>query len=105
MSRRRSGLERLAVARVTGIARRHACAQPFDVGAALAEIRAVPAVSPAALAEGAGLVLGFYHSDMDWGTRVIEAGLLIGAGADLSQLRRWIRVGAERKAIPHHAAR
>ena len=76
-----------------------------DVKAALAEIRVVPAVPPAVLAEGAGLALGFYHSEQDWSTRVMEAGLLIAAGADLSQLRHWISVGRDRRAIPQHAAR
>jgi hypothetical protein len=87
------------VARVSGIASRHARAEPVNVAAALEEIRAVPAVSPAVLAEAAGTVLGYYHSDMDWSSRIIEAGLLIAAGADLSQLRYWMRLGAERRAI------
>jgi hypothetical protein len=83
---------------------RHATAEPIDIEAALAEIRAVPAATPAVLAEAAGLTLGFHHTAVDWSTRVIEAGLLIGAGADLSQLRPWIREGTERQAMPHHAA-
>ena len=102
---RRPPPDRIAVARVFGIAVRHSRTEPIDVEAALAEIRAIPAVSPAVLAEAAGLTLGYHHNAMDWGTRIIEGGLLIAAGADLSQLCRWIRVGAERKAIPHHAAR
>jgi hypothetical protein len=56
-------------------------------------------VSPAVLAEAAGTTLGYYHDAQDWGTRIIEAGLMIAAGADLSQLRHWIGVGAERNAI------
>jgi hypothetical protein len=83
------------VARVSGIASRHARAEPVNVAAALEEIRAVPAVSPAVLAEAAGTVLGYYHSDMDWSSRIIEAGLLIAAGADLSQLRYWGRMDAD----------
>jgi hypothetical protein len=71
----------------------------------LEEIKAVPAVSPAVLAEAAGITLGYYHDAMDWSTKIIEAGLLIGAGADLSQLRYWIGVGRDRRAIPQHAAR
>jgi hypothetical protein len=51
------------------------------------------------LAEAAGTGIGYYHDAMDWSTLVIEAGLLIAAGADLSQLRHWIRVGAERQKI------
>jgi hypothetical protein len=102
---RRPPPDRIAVARVSGIATRHSRTEPIDVHTALEEIRAVPAVSPAVLAEAAGLTLGYHHDAMDWSTRIVEAGLLIGAGADLSQLRRWIREGAERRAIPHHAAR
>jgi len=98
-SRRRSSPEQIAVARVSGIAVRHSRTEPIDVHTALEEIRAVPAVSPAVLAEAAGVVIGAHHDDQDWSTRIIEAGLLIGAGADLSQLRHWIRVGAERHAI------
>jgi hypothetical protein len=105
MSRRRSSPEQLAVARVSGIAKRHSWAEPIDVHAALEEIRAVPAVSPAVLAEAAGTGIGYYHDAMDWSTRIIEAGLLIAAGADLSQLRHWIGVGRDRRAIPQHAAR
>jgi hypothetical protein len=99
VSGRRPKPEDLAVARVSGIARRRSGTEPIDVEEALAEIRAVPVVSPAVLAEAAGLTLGHHHSSMDWGTRIVEAGLLIAAGTDVSRLRYWIREGAERKAI------
>jgi hypothetical protein len=102
---RRPSPERLAVARVTGIVRRHSGTEPINVHAALEEIRAVPAVSPEVLAEAAGIALGYYHDAQDWSSRIIEGGLLIAAGADLSQLRHWINVGRNRRAEPHHAAR
>jgi hypothetical protein len=102
---RRPPPDRIAVARVSGIAKRYVNAEPIDVHAAFEEIKAVPAVSPAVLAEAAGITLGYYHDAMDWSTKIIEAGPLIGVGADLSQLRYWIGVGRDRRAIPHHAAR
>jgi hypothetical protein len=97
---RRSRPEDLAAARLSGIARRHAGKGPeFDVEAALAELRAVPAVDPDKLAETAGIALGYHQQDTDFDFHALEAALLIAAGADLTRLRHWMRVGAERRAI------
>ena len=101
---RRSRPEDLACARLDGISVRHA-REGTDLDAALAELRAVPAVTPEHMAESAGLMLGYCRNDQDYDTRMVATALLIAAGADLSRLRYWIKEGAARRAMPHHAAR
>ncbi len=50
------------------------------------------------LAERAGTTLGFYARDNrdEWARKAVEAALLIAAGADITELRRWIEEGQER---------
>jgi hypothetical protein len=71
----------------------------------VAELLAVPAVSPELLAQEAGITLGFYRSEMDFESRAVAAALLITAGADVTRLRHWFQEGAERRAIRPLSAR
>jgi hypothetical protein len=101
---RRSRPEDLACARLDGISLRHA-REGTDLGVALAELRAVPAVTPEHMAESAGIMLGYSRNDQDYVVRMTAAALVIAAGADISRLRYWIKEGAARRAMPQHAAR
>ena len=87
------------------IARRHARKAELDVDLAVAELLAVPAVSPELLAQEAGITLGFYRSEMDFESRAVAAALLLTAGADVTRLRHWFQEGAERRAIRPLSAR
>jgi hypothetical protein len=67
----------------------------------------VPAVSPAKLAESAGLALGFYRNELTFETHIRAALLLVRAGADLTLIRDWMREGARGWPSSHsqHAGR
>jgi len=101
-TRRRSKPKDLAVARLSGTAANYANRPELDVDAAVAALRAVPAVTPEHLAETAGVILGAHRSDMDFDQQALKAALLIAAGADLSRLRHWIKVGQQRASRRAH---
>jgi hypothetical protein len=89
------GITRAGIASTAG---RFASRKPLDVDAAIAELREIADGRGDLLAERAGITLGFYARENrdEWQRKALEAALLIAAGADLTQLTRWIDEGRER---------
>lgn len=89
------------LARISGICSRH-CARGEiddmdDMDAAVAELRAAAGDKPQLLAEHAGLSLGMAQADRLLAPRYrAESELARAAGADESQIERWIEVGRKR---------
>ncbi|MGH3286899.1 MAG: hypothetical protein ACRDPD_19815 [Streptosporangiaceae bacterium] len=90
MARGRPGPDpdRLLIARISGIARRHAQwsepAEP-EIAAAVAELREI-----------AGILLGFHKGALDEPGAKAAAQLLIAAGADQALILQWTEVGKHR---------
>jgi hypothetical protein len=87
------------VARISGIAKRHASwREPTEneIAAAVAELREVAGDRPDLLAEEAGIQLGFHEGDLDEPRAKATAQLLIAAGADESLIPGWIEEGRHR---------
>ena len=99
VARRKPDPDGVRVAEIAGTAARYARQEPLDVEAAVAELRELAGGRGDLLAERAGVILGFRDEDERdgrWPSGALEAALCIAAGADLTQLTRWIAVGQER---------
>lgn len=97
--RLRPDRDRLLVARISGIAKRHAqwrAPTEAEIAAAVAELREVADDRPDLLAEEAGIVLGFHEGGLDEPRAKAAARLLIAAGADESLIPQWIQEGRRR---------
>lgn len=102
--RHRPDADRLLLARIAGIAKRHASwREPTgpEIAAAVAELREVAGDRPDLLAEEAGIQLGFYEGGLDEPRAKAAAQLLIAAGADESLIPGWIDEGRRRAEIRH----
>ena len=90
------------MARISGIARRHASwREPAEneIAAAVAELREVVGDRPDLLAEEAGVKVGFHEGGLDEPRAKAAAQLLIAAGADESLLPGWIEEGRRRAEV------
>jgi hypothetical protein len=102
---------RLIVARISGVALRHASwREPTEpeIAAAVAELREVAGDRPDLLAEEAGILLGFHEGGLDEPRAKAAARLLIAAGADESLIRsgsRRVGAGPSSGGIRHSADR
>lgn len=97
--RLRPDRDRLLVARISGIAKRHAqwrAPTEAEIAAAVAELREVAGDRPDLLAEEAGIVLGFHEGGLDEPRAKAAARLLIAAGAGESLIPQWIQEGRRR---------
>src|SRR5215472_3448666 len=87
-------------ARIAGAASRHASKRGGLTGsaraAALAELTELAAGRGDLLAEFAGMEVGLHEGDLDEERHVLAAQLCIEAGADISQIQRWIDEGRRR---------
>lgn len=65
---------------------------------AVAELRGIARGRADLLAEAAGITAGAWtmRSATSVGTELLTAGLLLYAGADLSQLPKWVELGRQR---------
>jgi len=90
--------DRLIVARLNGIARRHGRRQltEAETAAATAELRTVAGGRGDLLAEVAGIGLGFYEGRPEELRARTEAELCRLAGADESLIPRWTEEGRRR---------
>jgi hypothetical protein len=96
---------RLIVARISGIAMRHAnWREPAgdEIAAAAAELREVVGDRPDLLAEEAGILLGFHEGGLNEPRARSAAQLLIAAGADESLIPGWIEEGRRRAGLRRH---
>ena len=90
--------DRLLMARISGIALRHArWREPTEdqTAVAVAELREIAGDRPDLLAEEAGILLGF-HDGLDEPRAKAAASFCSAAGADKSLIPRWIEAGRER---------
>jgi hypothetical protein len=97
--RRGPDRDRLLVARIAGIARRHAgwgALSEAEFAAAVAELREVAGDRPDLLAEEAGILLGASEGRIDEPRSRAAAQLCIAAGADESLIPGWIEEGRRR---------
>jgi hypothetical protein len=97
-----SDADRLLVARISGIALRHArWHEPTEdeTAAAAAELREIAGDRPDLLAEEAGVLLGFHEGGLDEPRAKAAASFCIAAGADQALVPRWTEVGRERAQL------
>ena len=91
--------DRILLAQITGAASRYA-RQPRLSGlareAAVAELAAVASGRRDLLAEHAGIIVGAHEGDLDEERYLRTAQLCIDAGADVTQIPRWIAEGRRR---------
>jgi hypothetical protein len=102
--RRAPDHDRLLVARISGIARRHAswpAPTENEIAAAVAELGEVAGDRPDLLAEEAGIQLGFHEGGLNEPRAKAAAQLLIAAGADESLIPGGIDGGRRRAEIRH----
>lgn len=93
------GSDRLIIARISGVALRHASwREPTDdeITSAVAELREVAGDRPDLLAEEVGILLGYHEGAPDEPRAKAAALLLIAAGADESLIPGWIAEGRRR---------
>jgi len=87
----------LLIASIAGLASRHAATRGGLTeearAAAVAELAELAAGRRDLLAQHAGMTVGFNEGDMDEDRHVLAAQLCIEAGADTSQVQRWIDAG------------
>src|SRR5215813_9069561 len=91
--------DRILSARITGTAFRQASRRSVSGpgrAAALAELAEVAAGRSDLLAQCAGLEVGLHEGDLDEARHLLAAQLCIEAGADTSQITRWIDEGRRR---------
>jgi hypothetical protein len=99
------GSDRLIVARISGVAMRHASwREPAgdEIATAVAELREVAGDRPDLLAEEAGILLGFHEGGLNEPRARSAAQLLIAAGADESLMPGWIEEGRRRAELRRH---
>lgn len=91
----------IVVSRVAGTAVRHATKRPFDFSAAVTEVRNIDGVSPAILAEVAGLYLGSLENKpaSSWAHPLV-AQICFDAGADLSLVPAAVVQARARSSVP-----
>jgi hypothetical protein len=97
--------DRLLVARLDGIAKRHArWREPTEseVATALAELRQVAGDRPDLLAEVAGILMGASEGRLDEPRSRAAAQLCIAAGADESLVPGWVEEGRRRAEFRRH---
>lgn len=97
--------DRLTVARISGVAMRHASwREPTgdEIAAAVSELRELAGDRPDLLAEEAGILLGFHEGDLDEARARAAAQLLIAAGADESLIAQWVEEGRRRAEAARH---
>jgi hypothetical protein len=95
----RSDSDRLLVAQITGMARRHARWRTLTADeetAAVTELRELAAGRAALLAEVAGLMLGFHAGDLEEPRAKAAAQLCRLAGADETLITQWTAEGRRR---------
>lgn len=93
--------DRLRLARIAGVTRRHASSGALTgerEAAALAELAEVADGRMDLLAERAGLGLGLHENDIDAALYQQIAQLCISAGASMADIESWIDVGRQRAA-------
>ncbi len=103
--------DRLAVARLTGAAWRHASGWApagwtpaetetagADTAAAIRELREIAGARGDLLAEVAGLLIGYYRRTAEERRARAAAYCCIAAGAGVELIPRWIEVGCSRAA-------
>ena len=93
------GGDRLLVARLTGVAKRHAhWREPTatETVAAVAELRAIANNRADLLAEAAGILLGASEGELDEPRSRAAAQLLVAAGAEEALIPQWIEEGRRR---------
>jgi hypothetical protein len=94
--------DRLLVARLDGVAKRHArWRKPTEpeIAAAATELREVAGNRADLLAEVAGIVLGASEGRLDEPRARAAAQLCIAAGADESMIAQWIQEGRRRAEL------
>jgi len=94
-------VDELTVARLTGVARRHApCREPTETetAAAVEELREIACGRADLLAEVAGLLMGFYRLTAEELKAQAAAQYCMSAGADPDLIPQWIEVGRSRAA-------
>ena len=99
------GSDRLIVARISGVAMRHACRREpavDEMAAAVAELCEVAGDRPGLLAEEAGILLGFHEGGLEEPRARSAAQLLIAAGADESRIPGWAGEGRCRAGLRRH---
>jgi hypothetical protein len=99
--------DRILIARLTGTADRHARRPPLTEAqhhAAIAELTDIAAGRADLLAECAGVTAGYHQGDPDERRHLIAAQLCIDAGADTTQIPRWVEEG-HRRASTARASR
>ena len=97
----RAKQDRLMLAQIAGVTRRHVRGGPLtgeQEAAALAELAEVSDGRIDLLAEHAGVLLGFHENDLDAAVYEQMAQLCISAGADMAAIEKWIGVGQMRAA-------
>ena len=93
------GGDRLLVARLTGVAKRHAhWREPTEAEtvAAVAELRTIADGRADLLAEVAGILLGASEGELEEPRSRAAAQLLLAAGADEALMPQWIEEGRRR---------
>jgi hypothetical protein len=92
--RTRPYVDQVLVAQLTGAAERLA-KSGGPIAEAVAELRALAAERGDLLAQAAGVLAGAWTADpsADTGHKLLAAGLLVVAGADLHSLDRWVGEG------------
>ena len=100
--------DRLAVARLSAIAQRHARWRELteaETAAARAELQEIAGGRADLLAETAGLLLGFHEGDLEEPKAKAAAQLCRLAGADETLILQWVEEGKRRaevaRMMPH----
>ena len=97
--------DRLLVARISGIAKRHASwREPTEseIAAAVAELREVAGDRPDLLAEEAGILIGASEGRPDEPRARTAARFCVAAGADEDAIPGWIEEGRRRAEAARH---
>lgn len=100
--------DRIRTARIMGAANRLSKDRPFDLDAAVAEVREVAGGRADLLAEAAGIYLGTVQSDPFSWYYPLAAQICLDAGADRSAVSGWVERARDRArhswggiTIPH----
>jgi hypothetical protein len=91
--------DRILAARITGTATRHARHRPLTEAehrAAVTELASLAGERADILAQAAGLEAGYHQGHPDEARHLQAAQLCIDAGADITQIPHWTRIGHQR---------